>query len=116
MAGINFIELSMTRKEGDPVALGLEFPATIRIDHQVADGIALFKLVVAIDRPDIVASVGVVVQYQHEDTSPLRDPAVCRVFGEKVAFSIVPIREGENDGHHGRHRHLACSAEHDRSD
>jgi hypothetical protein len=86
LAGIAFVALSMTRKEGDAPTSEVQFPVEVELGVQVTDEGAAYRITLSVERPDIEVSVSVVAGYHAQDPSAFAEPHVAQAFGELVAL------------------------------
>ena len=86
LIAVTFLEVSMVRQDMPAPPPDQQFPVNIGLDYQTSDGSAFFRVRVVVVRPDITATVAVLVQYSIPEPDPLTDVAVAMAFAQRVAI------------------------------
>lgn len=86
LTAINFLEVSMVRKPGEPVGPGLTFPSQLELAHQVVENAVVYKVQVTVDRPDLTVTAALAIMYVVPDVTVFEDNDVQRTFGERIAL------------------------------
>jgi hypothetical protein len=86
LAAVGFVELSMTRKEGQSPSDEVHFPVDIGMGVQPTDEGVAYRVTIGVERPDMSVSVSVVAVYSSDEPSAFRSPDLAQAFGEMIAL------------------------------